>query len=132
MVFFLAFRNITRNKKDSAVIALLIAVITFLFFIGNSVIGRVDSSLRRAYIESLTGDVVLEKSGDVTMNLFGANAPVIDEFFTIPVFPAYNAVMGIVSAETGVSGITSQVSGKAYMDVLGVREPALLYGVDTG
>ena len=130
MFIFLAFRNITRNKKDSAIIAMLIAVITFLFFIGNSVIGRADRNIRRSFIESLTGDVVLQKAGDVTMNLFGANAPVIDEFFNIPVLPAYDTVMGIISAEAGIDGITSQVSGKAFMDLLGLREPALLAGID--
>ena len=130
MFVFLAFRNITRNKKDSAIIAMLIAVITFLFFVGNSVIGRADRNIRRAFVESLTGDVVLQKAGDVTMNLFGANAPVIDEFFEIPVLPAYDAVMGLVSTETGIGGITSQVSGKAFLDLLGLREPVLLGGID--
>ena len=130
MVFYLALRNISKNKKDNAIIAVMIAVITFLFFIGNSVIEKVDLSIRRAFIESLTGDVVLEKTGDVTMNLFGANTPVIDSFFTIPVLPAYDEVMEIAASETGIAGITSQVSGRAYMDLLGVREPVLLCGID--
>jgi ABC-type lipoprotein release transport system permease subunit len=132
MFFFLAFRNITRNKKNSAIIALLIAVITFLFFIGNSITGKAEQSIRTAYVESLTGDVVLEKAGDITMNLFGANTPVIDEYFAVPVLPAYDAVMELVSAEAGIAGITSQVSGKAVLDMMGVRETVLLCGVDAG
>lgn len=130
MFFFLALRNIFRNKKNSAIIALLIAVITFLFFIGNSVMGRVDRIIRQAYTESLTGDVVLEKSGDVTMNLFGANTPVIDEYFTVPVFPAHDAVMELLSAETEIAGITSQVSGKAFVFIENIWEAALLCGID--
>ena len=130
MVFFLALRNITRNKKNSAVIALLIAVITFLFFIGNSVTGEINRSLRLAYIESLTGDVVVGRAGDVTMNLFGANTPIIDEFFTLPVLPAHDAVMEILTAQAGVAGITGQVSGRAVLDMMGVRDQALLSGVD--
>ncbi|MDR0585266.1 MAG: FtsX-like permease family protein [Treponema sp.] len=130
MFFFLALRNIARNKKNSAIIALLIAVITFLFFIGNSLIGRADRSIREAYIESLTGDVVIQKAADVSMNLFGANTPIIDSYFTIPVLPAHDEVMGLVSAKEGIAGITSQVSGRAYLDMLEVREPVLLCGVD--
>jgi ABC-type lipoprotein release transport system permease subunit len=130
MNFFLVLRNIARNKKNSAIIALLVAVITFLFFIGNSVIGRSNMGIQSAFVSSLTGDVVLQKKSDITMNLFGANTPVIDNFFTIPVLPAYDAVMDIVRAEEGVSGITSQVSGKAFLDMLGVREPVLLCGID--
>jgi len=130
MVFFLVLRNIAGNKKNSAIIALLIAVITFLFFIGNSVIGKSDLGLRQAFVQSLTGDVVLEAKADVTMNLFGANTPIIDVFFNIPPLPAYELVAEIIRAETGVAGLTSQVSGKAYMDLLGVREPVLLCGID--
>jgi len=130
MIFFLVIRNIVRNKKSNAIIALLIAVITFLFLTGNNIIGKSDLGLHRTFVQSLTGDVVLEAKADITMNLFGANTPVIDTFFSIPPLPAYDAVMGIVREEKGVAGITSQVSGKAYMDLLGVREPVLLCGVD--
>jgi len=130
MVFYLAIRNITRNKKNNFIIILLIAVITFIFFIGNSIIGMIDSGIRQAYIESLTGDVVLEKTSDITMNLFSANAPVISEYFNIPVFPAYNLVMETIAAEPGIDRITSQVSGKAYLDLMNIREPVLLCGID--
>jgi ABC-type lipoprotein release transport system permease subunit len=126
----MALRNIIRNKKNSLVIILLITVITFLFFIGNTLIGRAEQGLRESFIESITADVVIQKSGDITMNLFGANTPVIDEFFTIPVLPAYDLVMDVVSAQRGVSGVTSQVSGKVLLEVPGFREPALLAGVD--
>ncbi|MCL2764286.1 MAG: FtsX-like permease family protein [Treponema sp.] len=130
MTFFLALRNIERNKMNSIIVALLIAIISFIFFIGNSIIERSNMGLNQAFVESLTGDVMIQKRGDITMNLFGANTPIIDDFFVLPVFPAYDAVMEIVRAEEGVAGITSQVSGKAYLDVLGVRSPVLLCGVD--
>ena len=130
MVFFLALRNITRNKVNNFIIALLVAVICFIFFIGNSIIEKSNISLHNAFISSLTGDIVIQKKSDINMNLFGANTPVIDSFFVIPVFPAYDSVMQIVRAQKGVNGITSQVSGRAYLDFFGVREPVLLCGVD--
>ncbi|GHV70535.1 ABC transporter permease [Spirochaetia bacterium] len=130
MTFYLALRNIIRNKRNSILIVFLVAVITFLFFIGNSIIGRVDRSIRNAYVEGLTGDVVIQKSGDISMNLFGANTPVIEEFFTLPVMPAYDAAAELIAAESALGGMTSQVSGNAYLDLYGVREPALLCGID--
>jgi len=130
MVLLLALRNITRNKKNSGIVLMLIAVIIFLFFMGNNIIGKVDRVIRQSFIESLSGDVVLEKTTDVSMNLFGANIPVIDSYFNIPVLPAYDTIMRLVADEEGIAGITSQVSGGAYMDLLGVREPVLLCGVD--
>jgi ABC-type lipoprotein release transport system permease subunit len=130
MVFYLAIRNIFRNKKNNVIIILLIAIITFIFFIGNSVIGMIDRGIRQAFVESLTGDVVLEKTADITMNLFSANTPVIGFYFNIPVLPAYDAVMEIVASRAGINGITSQVSGNAYLDLMNVREPVLLCGID--
>jgi ABC-type lipoprotein release transport system permease subunit len=123
-------KNIIRNKKNSLLIILLTGSVTFLFFTGNSLIGRSDEGIRKAYIESITGDVVIQKAGDITMNLFGANAPVIDSFFTVPVLPAYDDILALVSREPGVEKFTSQVSGSAYLDLLGVREPVLLCGID--
>ncbi|MDR0719297.1 MAG: ABC transporter permease, partial [Treponema sp.] len=130
MIWLMALRNIVRNKKNSLVVIALVMVITFLFFIGNTLIGRSEQGLRESFIESITADVVIQKSGDVTMNLFGANTPVIDEFFTIPVLPAYDLVMEAASAQRGVAGLSSQVSGKALLDFAGIREPVLLAGVD--
>jgi ABC-type lipoprotein release transport system permease subunit len=129
-IFPLVLKNIVRNKKNSLLIVLLIASITFLFFIGNSVIGSSDQGLRDAYIDSLTGDVVLQKISPVTMNLFGANTPVIDEFFTVPEFPAFDRVRDIALDQPGVAKVTSQVSTKAFLDMLDIRSPALICGVD--
>jgi ABC-type lipoprotein release transport system permease subunit len=109
---------------------LLVAAITFLFFIGNSFIGRSIQSLRDAYVNSLTGDVVIEKSGDVSMNLFGANVAVIDEFFSIPALPAHDIIARLVAGEKKIEAVTSMVSSRAVMDVPGYRAPILLCGVD--
>jgi ABC-type lipoprotein release transport system permease subunit len=129
-IFPLVLKNIVRSKKNSLLIVLLIASITFLFFIGNSLIGSSDQGLRDAYVNSLTGDVVLQKISPVTMNLFGANTPVIDEFFTIPELPAFDRIREAALAEPGLIGLTSQVSTKAFLDVLGLRSAALICGVD--
>ena len=130
MSFFLAIRNIYKNKKNSVIIALLIALICFIFFIGNIIIGKSNISLYNSFNKSLTGDVVIQKKGDITMNLFGANSPVISEFFEIPVLPNYDEIMDIVSKEKNITGITKQISGRAYLDILNVRDAALLCGID--
>jgi len=130
MTFNLAVQNLSKNKKNSAVIAVLIAVIIFIFFIGNIMLEKSNISLYKSFNESLTGDVVIQKKGDVTMNLFGANTPVIDNYFEIPVLPSYNTILDIVRAEKGVFAFTSQVSGRAFADINNVREAALLCGID--
>jgi ABC-type lipoprotein release transport system permease subunit len=129
MIVTLILKNIIRNKKNSVIIILLIGSITLLFFTGNTIIGRSSYGLRRAYIESLTGEVVLEKKNDITMNLFGANTPVIDAYFTIPPLPAYEAVRSAAASEKGVRGITPLVSGKAVFEIFGYSGPVLLSGV---
>jgi len=130
MILFLALRNIIKNKKNSALIVLFIAIITFLFFIGNSIIEKSDRSLKETYIESLTGDVVLEKTSEISMNLFGANAPIINTYISVPLFPAYDTVMEIMKNEDGIAGITSQVSGRAAMRIRRNENGVLLCGID--
>ena len=132
MILPIILRNIIRNKKNSLLIMLLTGSVAFLFFIVNCLISRSDEGIRKAYVESITGDVVIQKAGDITMNLFGANTPVIDSFFTIPALPAYDDILALVSKEPGVEKFTSQVSGSSYLDLLGVREPVLLCGIDPG
>jgi ABC-type lipoprotein release transport system permease subunit len=111
---------------------MLIGVITFLFFTGNSILNRSSTGLRASYTESLTGDLIIEKKTAVTMNLFGANAPVIDSYFTIPQLPAAGAIRALVQAMPEVAGIAGQVSTKAYVECNGARSPALVCGVDGG
>jgi ABC-type antimicrobial peptide transport system permease subunit len=64
------------------------------------------------------------------MNLFGANTPIIEDYFTIPVLPAYDAVLEEVRSVSGAELITSQVSGTAYTECLGEGEGSLLCGLD--
>jgi ABC-type lipoprotein release transport system permease subunit len=133
MTWTLIFRSIIRNRKNSLVIFLLIALITALFFIGNSVIGQTNLGLKRTYIDSLTADVVIQKTGDMSMNLFGPNSPVIEDYATIPVLPAHDVVAGLAAGEDGAERCTSQVSGRAYMeipDLSGRDEVVLLCGID--
>ncbi|MDR0540515.1 MAG: FtsX-like permease family protein [Spirochaetaceae bacterium] len=133
MILALAVKNIIRNKKNSAVITALLTVITLLFFIGNSIIARSSRGLRRSYIESLTGDLIIEKQGEVTMNLFGANAPIVEDYFSIPVLPAYSLLINAVREMPEIAAAAGQVSTKAAMEYAGGgRQPALLCGVDGG
>jgi ABC-type antimicrobial peptide transport system permease subunit len=124
-------RSIARNVKNSLIILLLIAVISFLFFLGNSVVGRADRELRGAYVDSLTADIVIQKKTGTSMNLFGANVPVIDNRFTIPVLSAYDEVTRIVQDEAGVEGFTSQVSVNAFLTTgEHYNRPVLAVGVE--
>jgi ABC-type antimicrobial peptide transport system permease subunit len=109
---------------------LLIGVIAALFFIGNSVFARSNRGLRQSYADNLTGDIIIEKKSDVTMNLFGANAPIIDDYFTIPVLGAYNEIANKLSAFPEIEAHTAQVSVICKLDVLDTRSNALLCGVD--
>ena len=122
MTWRLIIRNIIRNKKNSFVIFLLIAVITFLFFIGNSIMGQANKGLRKTYIESLTADVVIQKKSDMSMNLFGANSPVIDNYVAIPSLPAFDHLVQILDNEKGIENFTSQVSGTAALKIPEISE----------
>lgn len=131
MILLQALRNLGRNWKNSLLVILLIATITALFFIGNTLIQRSDSALRESYIESITGDLLIQEQGEVSMSVFGANTPVIGEFFSVPVLSQYERVREIVAADPEVALFASQVSGAAEVRIGDVRFPAPLFGVET-
>ncbi|GMO53615.1 MAG: hypothetical protein Ta2G_11860 [Termitinemataceae bacterium] len=130
MIFLIALRNIIQNKKNSIIVISLIALVTSIFFIGNSVIISSNTGLSDAYINSSTSDIIIEKKTDVTMSLYGANVPIIDNYFTIEPLKAYSAVIEALENIKGIKSITSQVTGAAYLDVMDIREAVLLCGVD--
>lgn len=130
MVFLIAFRNLLRNRRNTLIVVLLIALISMVFFIGTSVISQSNRGLQATYIDNITGDLAVMKKGEVSMSLFGANTPVIDEFFTIPALPNHEIILEIVDSHPWVSRTTSQISGVAALDVLGRRDPVFLCGVD--
>jgi len=125
-------RNIFRNRKNSLVILLLVGVITALSFLGNSILSQSQKGLQASYRENITADLVIQRDTGVSMSLFGANTPIIDEFFTLPVLPAHEAVYQIALSLPEAEVVTSQVTGSAVLDILGVREPVPLFGVDAG
>ncbi|GMO26378.1 MAG: FtsX-like permease family protein [Termitinemataceae bacterium] len=129
-VLKLALRNILRNKKNSIVVILLIGVITAIFFIGNSVIASSNTGLEQSYIDSSTSDIIIEKKTDLTMNLYGANAPIIENYFAIPLLDGPDLILQELQKIDGIESITHQISGTAYLDVLGMRSPVLLCGID--
>jgi len=133
MIWRLIIRNIVRNRKNSLIIFLLIALITAVFFIGNSVMGQANAGLKKTYIESLTADVVIQKNSDMSMNLFGANSPVIDNYVAIPTLPAYNHIAEILASEKSIENYTTLVSGQVALkmpDINDVNEGVLICGID--
>ncbi len=94
MIFLLAFRNLFRHKKNTILLLSLISFITVIFFLGSSLLNQSAQGLRRTYVDNLTADLMIQAKSDVSMNLFGANMPIIDEYFSIPVLPAYEELRG--------------------------------------
>jgi len=130
VILLLALRNLFRHKIHSFLLILLISFITFIFFIGNSLITQSDNGLRKTYVENLTADLMIQRKSDISMNLFGANTPIIEEYFTIPTLPASKTIRAIVKDVPGIKAAAGIVSGKAVMDISGVREAVPLLGVE--
>jgi ABC-type lipoprotein release transport system permease subunit len=135
MIWLLALRNIIRDKKNSAIIIILTGVITFLFFFGNTIIGQSERRLKKSFVENFTGDIVLEKQSSVSMGLFGANVPAIDDYFPIEPLPSYEIILDAVKEVPGIAAITSQISTAADMKIMSdlffYHKAVFLCGVDT-
>ena len=121
MICRIVFRNITRNRKNSSTILVLLVVIITLFLIGNTVLMEMDRGLHTTYAENYTGDVVIKADSDIPFGIFGADNPSIDDYFPIPVIKDYEKIVKILGETPSVASFVPQVSGIALMDIYGRR-----------
>ncbi|RPJ09222.1 MAG: FtsX-like permease family protein [Spirochaetaceae bacterium] len=130
MILLIALRNLLTNFRHTIIIMFLIMLIVMLFFIGNTAIDASDEGLKNTYILNYTGDVIIQEKTDVPMSVFGANAPAIGEFFSIPILKDHDDIISLVESMPDAGVITSQISGPVVMDIGDGRYKTFAFGIE--
>jgi putative ABC transport system permease protein len=125
----LAFRNVSRHRRRSFTIAILIAAGTALFVVGNAVFANADRGIKASFIQGFTGDFSISAKADDTFSLFGNEVPIVGEYATPPPLQRHDAIADVVRALPGVKSIVSVVSGAARLDIGGWHDSAIFFGV---
>ena len=130
MIFYIAFRNITRNIKYSIIIFSLILVINTLLILGNTILQEIDSGLKRTYIDNFTGDILIKNKADIPCSIFGDDTPAVGEYYSIPLLKNHAKITDLVKNNKNIESFESIVSGKALLDIYGRRIKVHLFGVE--
>jgi putative ABC transport system permease protein len=130
VILKLITRDLFRHKKNTIAVIVLIMIITSIFYLGNSLLAETSEGLRITYNRNYTGDILLTAESDVSMSILGANAPSINEYFSIPVIKNYTEIIDYIEHNKKIKSFTPQLSGMAEADIRGRKYKALLFGID--
>jgi ABC-type transport system, involved in lipoprotein release, permease component len=131
------------HKAKSLIIGTLLVLGVLLIIVGNAMMDSAADGLRRGYIESFTGDVMVSAKSDSTFSIFGAESMDMSGDTEIPTIPDYDRIMERlrndprVLSVTGMATAYSLLSADREEDVVADSDSdsegvifALVFGVD--
>lgn len=129
IVLKIAFRNLKEHKTKTFIVGTLIALGIAILVIGNSLMDSATEGIRKTYIESYTGDVIVtgRHRGEITlfglMGMDGLNS-------ALPVIPEYEVVYDFAVNHPDVIAVNPQVTTVAMMRLDEGETYSFLFGVD--
>lgn len=98
--------------------------------VGNAVLDGTDRGVRRAFIDSFTGDLSVSAATGAEFSLFGDDSPVVGGFSSIPAIAQGAALAKDLEARPQVSHAISIVCGQAAMEVDQYRQGINAFGIE--
>ena len=126
----LALRNVRRHAAHALLLGGLFALASFLFIAGNSMLVHSNRVLRRLFVDTITGDLVLAPQSEESLSIFGANTPALGEFIPIPLLKQKDKLSEEILGLPDVDKVTPLVTGIALMDVNGRRRTVPVFGIE--
>lgn len=128
----IALRNLTQHRSKTLIIGLLIALSTFLSFVGNAVLGSASQVMKRVFTEQFTGDLMVVPSR-LNGGIFGGTQEDVNGPPILPTMPDFDKVYDVVARHEGVARITSQLSSYALFNFGDAGTSfGLLFGIEPG
>lgn len=129
----LAVRNLVAHRAKSLIIGSLIALGLLVLVTGVSFMDSAARGLRRSFIESFTGDVMISGRAGAPLSLFGVQSMGGTE--VTPVLPRFDEVAAWVRSRAEVKNVTPQITGAGQINVEGndsanVDSLVFLFGIE--
>ncbi len=99
-----------------------------VFMGGNSLLVSVNRSMREGFRDYLTADGVILSPTEEPMSLFGASAPSLGDFYTLPTLKHRHEMESLIEGRGMVS--TPLISGSALMEASGFSRGIPFFGID--
>lgn len=130
LIIKLALRNIGRNARRTRTIGIIIAGILCLMSLGNAVLDGTERGVRRAFVDSFTGDLSISAATGSEFSLFGDDSPVVGGFSSVPTIAQGDAVVKDLAARPEVAAAVPVVCGQAALEVGSYREGTSVFGIN--
>ncbi len=101
-----------------------------MFFFANSLFENINQGLKKSFVGSFSGDLVLAAASETNFSLFGNEMPIIGEFENIPPLSGYLDIMDSLERLENVEFLSPIVSGAGYLEVDGVKTAVPVFGID--
>lgn len=126
----LAWRNLIRHLRKSILLGSLIAIGICILFISNSIFLGTNQGMKKTFIGSFTGDIVIGSGSGGANSLFGNEIPIVSDFDAIDPILEYSDVKEILMSIEEIDTYTSIVSVSSGMSIDGIDKVVALFGVD--
>ena len=131
LIIKLALRNLGRNARRTRTIGLIIAGILCLMTVGNAILDGKDRGVRRAFVESFTGDLSVSAATGAEFSLFGDDNPVVGGFSSVPTITEGGEIAKALASMPQVAAAVPIVCGQAALEVGSYRQGVNAFGIDS-
>ncbi len=114
VILRIALRNLKEHKAKSLIIGIIIALGIMVLFIANSMMDTASAGIRKSFIDTYTGDIMISAKDKEKINLFGKQGNKLDP--SVPTILEYSKVYGYVTSRPEVASASSQVTGIAMIN----------------
>lgn len=131
VLFKIALRNLTEHKAKTLIIGVIVALCITVLVVGNSMMDTAAEGIRKTYIDSFTGDVIINAKAKGDLTLFG-NQDMSEMMADTPNIPEYFELLEFVENHPAVNTVNPQISGRATVSYgENGRGFMMLFGIDT-
>jgi putative ABC transport system permease protein len=115
VILRIALRNLLQHRSKSLIIGILIAVGILILVVGNSMIETAEDGIKKTFIETYTGNIMISGRSDGDVSLFGVRS--IGGMEETPIIPDYEQVKTRLASMDGVESVTSQITGFGLLSI---------------
>ena len=130
LILKLALRNLKRHTKKTLLLAALITIGMAFVFFANSLFESTNQGLKKSFIGSLSGDLVIAAESETNFSLFGNEMPIIGEYENIPPISGYSDIKNNISSVKSLESWSPIVSGAGYLEIEGFKNAVPVFGID--
>lgn len=106
----IAFRNMWEHKAKSVIIGGLLGMGVLIMIVGNAMVDSAADGLRRGYIESYTGDVMVSGVSEQPFSIFGSESMDMTDDEELPIVPEYETVYAKLTEDPRVASVSGLVT----------------------